>query len=86
MAEKRISVRLAAIGGREVRAELQGIGDAGEQGISENAAWYCWHASRRRAVLEACWERDPRWRRSDLCSREGGAARRRRRCDFGTGR
>ena len=33
MAEKRVSVRLAAVGGREVRAELKGIGDAGEQGF-----------------------------------------------------
>jgi DNA modification methylase len=23
--------------------------------IVENAAWYCWHASRRQAMLEACW-------------------------------
>lgn len=33
MAEKRVSVRLAVVGGRGVRAELQGIGDAGEQGF-----------------------------------------------------
>lgn len=33
MAEKRVSVRLAVVGGREVRAELHGIGDAGEQGF-----------------------------------------------------
>jgi hypothetical protein len=33
MAEKRVSVRLAVVGGREARAELQGIGDAGEQGF-----------------------------------------------------
>jgi DNA modification methylase len=25
--------------------------------IAEDAAWYCWHASRRQAMLEACWER-----------------------------
>lgn len=25
--------------------------------ITENAAWYCWHASRRQAMLEAVWER-----------------------------
>ena len=30
MAEKRVSVRLVAEGGRQVRAEFQGIGDAGE--------------------------------------------------------
>jgi DNA modification methylase len=23
--------------------------------ITEDAAWYCWHASRRQAMLEACW-------------------------------
>ena len=33
MTTKNISVRLAVVGGREVRAELQGIGDAGEQGF-----------------------------------------------------
>ena len=27
MAEKRVSVRLAAVGGRQVRAELEGVGD-----------------------------------------------------------
>jgi DNA modification methylase len=25
--------------------------------ITPNAAWYCWHASRRQAMLEAVWER-----------------------------
>lgn len=25
--------------------------------IKEDAAWYCWHASRRQAMLEACWEK-----------------------------
>ena len=33
MAEKRISVRLAAVGGRQVRAELEGIGAAGTKGF-----------------------------------------------------
>jgi hypothetical protein len=33
MAEKRVSVRLAAVGGRQVRAELEGIGDAGAKGF-----------------------------------------------------
>ena len=33
MAEKRVSVRLAVVGGREVRAELQGIGEAGESSM-----------------------------------------------------
>ena len=29
MAEKKVSVRLSAVGGRQVRAELEGVGDAG---------------------------------------------------------
>jgi hypothetical protein len=33
MAEKRVSVRLAAVGGRQVRAELEGVGDAGSRGF-----------------------------------------------------
>ena len=33
MAEKRVSVRLAAVGGRQVRAELEGIGEAGSRGF-----------------------------------------------------
>lgn len=33
MAEKRVSVRLVAEGGRQVRAELEGIGDAGAKGF-----------------------------------------------------
>ena len=33
MAEKRISVRLATVGGRQVRAELEGIGEAGTKGF-----------------------------------------------------
>jgi Lambda phage tail tape-measure protein (Tape_meas_lam_C) len=33
MAEKRVSVRLSAVGGRQVRAELEGIGDAGARGF-----------------------------------------------------
>ncbi|CAG0928266.1 partial DNA adenine methyltransferase YhdJ, partial [Thermoflexales bacterium] len=28
-----------------------------EHAIVENAAWYCWHASRRQAMLEALWEK-----------------------------
>ena len=34
MAEKRVSVRLVAEGGRQVRAELEGIGEAGARGFS----------------------------------------------------
>ena len=33
MAEKKVSVRLSAVGGRQVRAELEGIGDAGAKGM-----------------------------------------------------
>src|SRR5690606_27688612 len=27
------------------------------EAIEANAAWYCWHASRRQAMLEECWTR-----------------------------
>ncbi len=33
MAEKRVSVRLAAVGGKQVRAELEGVGDASVKGF-----------------------------------------------------
>ena len=33
MTEKRVSVRLAVVGGREVRAELEGVGEAGTRGF-----------------------------------------------------
>ena len=33
MAEKRVSVRLAAVGGRQVRAELEAVGEAGARGF-----------------------------------------------------
>src|SRR5690606_31862379 len=33
MAEKKVSVRLVAEGGRRVRAELEGVGDAGARGF-----------------------------------------------------
>ena len=33
------------------------IAAAVAEAITENAAWYCWHASRRKAMLEACWEK-----------------------------
>jgi len=35
MAERRVSVRLAAVGGRQVRAELEGIGEAGRRGFGK---------------------------------------------------
>jgi len=35
MAEKRVSVRLAAVGGNQVKAELTGIGDAGKKGFGK---------------------------------------------------
>jgi hypothetical protein len=37
MAEKRVSVRLAAVGGRQVRAELEGVGEAGTRGFGRLA-------------------------------------------------
>lgn len=33
MSEKRVSVRLSAVGGRQVRAELEGVGEAGARGF-----------------------------------------------------
>ncbi|MES2336262.1 MAG: ParB N-terminal domain-containing protein [Pseudomonadota bacterium] len=33
------------------------IAAAVAEAIAANAAWYCWHASRRQAMLEACWEK-----------------------------
>ena len=33
------------------------IATAVAEAINDNAAWYCWHASRRQAMLEACWEK-----------------------------
>ena len=38
MAEKRVSVRLAAVGGKQVRADLEGVGDAGVKGFGCLAA------------------------------------------------
>lgn len=33
------------------------IAAAVAEAITEDAAWYCWHASRRQAMLEECWEK-----------------------------
>lgn len=33
------------------------IAAAVAEAITEDAAWYCWHASRRQAMLEECWTR-----------------------------
>ncbi len=33
MTEKRVSVRLSATGGRQVKAELEGVGEAGSRGF-----------------------------------------------------
>ena len=38
------------------------IAAAVAEAITEDAAWYCWHASRRQAMLEACWEKGRRLR------------------------
>ncbi len=35
MAEKRVSVRLAAVGGEKVKAEFEGIGRAGKRGFGK---------------------------------------------------
>ncbi len=35
MAEKRVSVRLAAVGGKQVKAEFEGIGEAGKRGFGK---------------------------------------------------
>ena len=35
MAEKRVSVRLAAVGGKQVKAEFEGIGNAGKRGFGK---------------------------------------------------
>ena len=35
MAEKRVSVRLAAVGGDKAKAEFEGIGNAGKRGIGK---------------------------------------------------
>jgi len=33
MAEKRVSVRVAVVGGKQVRAELTSVGEAGKRGF-----------------------------------------------------
>ncbi len=35
MAEKRVSVRLAAVGGKQVKAEFEGVGEAGKRGFGK---------------------------------------------------
>ncbi|MDT8329186.1 MAG: hypothetical protein RQ750_17760, partial [Roseovarius sp.] len=35
MAEKRVSVRLAASGGQQVKSEFSGVGDAGQKGMRQ---------------------------------------------------
>ncbi|WP_086620088.1 phage tail tape measure C-terminal domain-containing protein [Erythrobacter tepidarius] len=52
MADKRVSVRLAVVGGREVRAELEGIGEAGERSTQRLARGMD-AASDRTAALQA---------------------------------
>lgn len=36
---------------------LKFIGVAVEHAIAPNAAWYCWHASRRQGMVEAAWQK-----------------------------
>ena len=50
MAEKRVSVRLAAVGGKQVRAELEGVGDAGVKGFGRMSK----EAEIALAAAEAC--------------------------------
>jgi hypothetical protein len=38
MTEKRVSVRLSAVGGKQVRAELEGVGEAGSKGFGPEGA------------------------------------------------
>lgn len=52
MADKRVSVRLAVVGGREVRAELEGLGEAGERSTRRLARGMD-AASERAAALQA---------------------------------
>ena len=52
MADKRVSVRLAVVGGREVRAELAGIGEAGERSTQRLARGMD-AAGERAAALQA---------------------------------
>ncbi len=52
MADKRVSVRLAVVGGREVRAELEGLGAAGERSTQRLARGMD-VASERTAALQA---------------------------------
>lgn len=52
MADKRVSVRLAVVGGREVRAELAGIGEAGERSTQRLARGMD-AAGERTAALQA---------------------------------
>ena len=48
MAEKRVSVRLAAVGGKQVRAELEGVGTAGRGGsvdLNRFRAFFKWSSA-----------------------------------------
>ena len=64
MAEKRVSVRLAAVGGRQVRAELEGVGEAGARGFG-----------RLGREMEAANQRmDAFWRRARVAATAATAA------------
>lgn len=62
MTEKRVSVRLPAVGRRQVRAELEGVGEAGSRGIG--------------AGISTCEEFDLWWAGLFGCSRRGLATNR----------
>jgi len=53
MSTKQVSVRLSAIGGRQVRAELEGVGEAGARGFGRLTREM--EAANRR--MEAFWRR-----------------------------
>ena len=51
MAEKKVSVRLSADGGRQVRAELEGIGDAGPVALAACRRKWKWQTPGWSALL-----------------------------------
>ena len=59
MAEKEVSVRLSAVGGRQVRAELDGIGEAGARGFGRLSS-EMEMANKRRHLIGQHLQRQPR--------------------------
>ena len=52
------------------------ISAAVAEAITEDAAWYCWHASRRQAMPEACWEKAGAFVHQQIIWGEGRSAQR----------